>query len=70
MATVMELKTQARHLGITGYSKMLKAELEKAIADKAPVSARVKNYQKQNGSDRLTARQSRRDRHKRNRNGI
>jgi hypothetical protein len=66
MASVVELKAQAKELGIKGYSKMNKAELEKAVKPKPGLTyeKRMANYHQQNGSAKITARQSRRLRHK------
>lgn len=75
MATVAELKVKAAKMDIKGYRSMKKAELESAILDASRLGymsagERKLAYQKQNGSGRLTARQSRRVRHKLNRNGF
>ena len=68
MATLVELKAQAKELGIKGYSKMNKAELEKAVKPKPGLTyeQRMVNYVRQNGSVKITAKQSRRLRQKLN----
>lgn len=64
-----ELYSEAKRLAIPGRSKMSKADLVLAVKDAEQGHAfsghlsnsqRVLNYQKQNGSSRLTARQARR----------
>lgn len=65
MATVVELRQKAKELGIKGYSKMNKGDLEKAIKKASkpkqmPFTTRLENYRKQNGSMHLTPKQYRR----------